>query len=206
MFTEPFPVSAALSLSFFTACNPLGLFGGSSSANAQKTTGTVSDQTNKVSPGMNPPIHKAKSGTKAPTGVEPYQICDQYSLDCNGGDGEIIVLVEAYGSPSIVADLKAFDDEFEYNDLADFTTATSQPSSTATPYLYVQQVAATAATQTDTAATVQGWAVETSLDVEWAHAIAPYASIIVLEAASQSTADLAAAIRLRPHSARTKYR
>ena len=35
-----------------------------------------------------------------------------------------------------------------------------------------------------------GWALETSLDVEWAHALAPGANIVLVEAASGSLSDL----------------
>ena len=38
-----------------------------------------------------------------------------------------------------------------------------------------------------------GWALEESLDVEWAHAIAPNANIVLVEAASQNPSDLVAA-------------
>jgi subtilase family serine protease len=38
-----------------------------------------------------------------------------------------------------------------------------------------------------------GWAVEISLDVEWAHAIAPQATILLVEAKSSSLTDLLAA-------------
>ena len=40
-------------------------------------------------------------------------------------------------------DLAQFDAEFQYNDLVDMTAATTQPTSTATPYLYVVPVAPT---------------------------------------------------------------
>jgi subtilase family serine protease len=38
------------------------------------------------------------------------------------------------------------------------------------------------------------WALEESLDVEWSHAIAPQAKIIVVEAAGQGTAELLKAV------------
>ncbi|HEV2020915.1 MAG TPA: hypothetical protein VGQ94_00130 [Terriglobales bacterium] len=39
-----------------------------------------------------------------------------------------------------------------------------------------------------------GWAQETALDIEWAHAMAPNAKIVLVEAASNSFADLFAAV------------
>src|SRR5262249_26426406 len=40
-----------------------------------------------------------------------------------------------------------------------------------------------------------GWASEIALDVEWAHAVAPGASILLVEASSNSDANLFAAVR-----------
>jgi hypothetical protein len=45
-------------------------------------------------------------------------------------------------------------------------------------------------------ATNGGWGTEIDLDVEWAHAIAPYATIVLVEAASDSTTDLFNAVNL----------
>src|SRR5207245_2717781 len=42
--------------------------------------------------------------------------------------------------------------------------------------------------------TNSGWALETSLDVEWAHAIAPKANILLVEASSNSYSNLFAAV------------
>ena len=39
-----------------------------------------------------------------------------------------------------------------------------------------------------------GWALETSLDVEWAHAIAPDADIVLVEAASSNLNSLFSAV------------
>src|SRR4029077_427951 len=50
------------------------------------------------------------------------------------------------------------------------------------------------ATGSSTIATNSGWALETSLDVEWAHAIAPKAKILLVEAKTPSGANLLDAI------------
>ncbi len=75
------------------------------------------------------------------------------------GTGETIALIEMYHDPNLASDLQTFD------------TAYSLP----TPTLNVINQAGS---QTDS-----GWGEEESLDVEWAHAIAPGASILVVEAA-----------------------
>ncbi len=77
------------------------------------------------------------------------------------GSGQTIILVDAYGSPTIKADLAAFDAE---NGLPDPSFKIIGPNGSGR--------------QKDP--NVQGWQVETSLDVEWAHAIAPGANIVLV--------------------------
>jgi subtilase family serine protease len=84
------------------------------------------------------------------------------------GGSKVIALVVAYDAPTAAADLAAFSAQFGLP-AADF-----------------QQVYATG-TQP---ANVPGWEIEASLDIEWAHAMAPKAKIILVEAASNSFADL----------------
>jgi subtilase family serine protease len=86
------------------------------------------------------------------------------------GSGETIALIEAYHDPTLASDLKTFDQMYKLPD----------------PSLSVVNQAG--------AQTNSGWAGEESLDVEWAHAVAPGASILVVEAKSQSIQDLLAAV------------
>jgi subtilase family serine protease len=86
------------------------------------------------------------------------------------GAGETIALIEAYHDPSLAADLHVFD---QANNLPD-------------PTLTVDNLAG--------AKTNSTWASEESLDVEWAHAIAPGADILVVEAQSQTLTDLLSAV------------
>ena len=80
------------------------------------------------------------------------------------GWGQTIVIIVSYGSPTIEQDLKAFDTAFGLPDppsfrvLAPLGTVPFDPTDS-------EQL---------------GWAGETSLDVQWAHAMAPNASIVVL--------------------------
>jgi subtilase family serine protease len=80
------------------------------------------------------------------------------------GAGETIVIIESYGSPTLAADLHQFDSDFGIPDPPSLKILA--PLGTGPDDL----------TQPDP----QGWAFETSLDVEWAHAMAPGASIVVL--------------------------
>jgi subtilase family serine protease len=106
-----------------------------------------------------------------PAGYTPSQIASAYGLSGimfksssgatvkGDGSGETIALIEMYHDPNIQSDLNTFDAKY------------GLPNTTIT-------VVNQAGSQTDS-----GWALEESLDVEWAHAIAPGANILVVEAA-----------------------
>jgi subtilase family serine protease len=89
------------------------------------------------------------------------------------GAGQTILVVEPYGSPTISADLQAFDSAFG---IAPATLTIVGPNGTGDP------------TDPD----VIGWGVETSLDVEWAHAIAPGAKIVLAVAPTDDPGDIVA--------------
>jgi subtilase family serine protease len=115
------------------------------------------------------------------SGLTPSQVTRAYGLDAitfgaNGqtiagdGSGQTIAIVDAYHNPYLSAGLHAFDQMYQLPD----------PS--------LIQVNLAGATTND------GWAQEEALDVEWAHAIAPGARIVVVEARSESVKDLLAAV------------
>lgn len=91
------------------------------------------------------------------------------------GSGQTIVIVDAYGSPTISADLATFDSYFGLPAPPSFTIICGNG---ACPNFNPR----------DTFHDVLGWGVETSLDVEWAHAMAPGANI-VLDVASSSSGN-----------------
>jgi subtilase family serine protease len=79
------------------------------------------------------------------------------------GRGKTIVIVDAFGSPTIQSDLQAFDQEFNLPAPPSFKIITPDGP----------------VDQTNPAAF--GWGVETSLDVEYSHTIAPGANILLVE-------------------------
>ena len=93
------------------------------------------------------------------------------------GAGETIAVVDAYGDPSIASDLQTFD--------ANFGIGNDNASG---------QFVLTVATPQGSVRTNAGWATEQSLDVEWAHAIAPEANILLVEASSANTTALTDAV------------
>jgi subtilase family serine protease len=113
----------------------------------------------------------------------PSQIQQAYSL--KGlyrknitGKGTKIVIVDPYGSPTISADLSAFD------------AGTGLPGAWM-KIIRLGKVRAYDSTNFD----MVGWAGETTLDVEWAHAIAPGAGIVLVEAANDQNQTLINAVR-----------
>ena len=122
----------------------------------------------------------------SPVGLTPATVRHAYGIDAlsfNGvsgdGTGQTIAIVDAYNAPTIQTDLHTFDQSFGLSDPS--ITVTNETGST------------TALPGVDPAGK-GGWAVETSLDVEWAHAVAPAAKILLVEANSASDADLFQAV------------
>jgi Domain of unknown function (DUF4082)/Fibronectin type III domain len=116
-------------------------------------------------------------------GYSPSQITAAYNVNqvsFNGatgtGAGETIAIIDAYNDPKIASDLATFD--------AQFGLPTAQLS-------VVNQSGGTSLPASDSTG---GWELEESLDVEWAHAIAPGAKIDLVEASSATDANLLAAV------------
>ncbi|HEV2948193.1 MAG TPA: S53 family peptidase [Gemmataceae bacterium] len=114
----------------------------------------------------------------------PAQIRHAYGFDqvsfANGkvaadGSGQTIAIIEAYHDPKIASDLHYFDWIFSLPDPPKFTQV-NQHGGAVFP------------------ATSPIWALETAMDVEWAHAIAPRANILLIEADSVNWSDLLAAV------------
>jgi kumamolisin len=83
-----------------------------------------------------------------------------------------IALVDAYDNPDAASDYSTFSKEFGL------------------PTTGFTKVYANGNHDCTTPPASSGWAVEESLDIEWAHAMAPKASIILVEACSNSYTDL----------------
>ncbi len=135
----------------------------------------------------------APSGTAAYT---PAQIRAAYGISnlALDGTGQTIAIVDAYDDPSIFQSLNAFDNQFG---LTSSGSTLYQQYGPASSFLTVlnQSGQATSLPGTDpSGAGTDDWEVEEALDVEWAHAIAPGAQIILVEANSQSLSDLMASV------------
>jgi subtilase family serine protease len=115
-----------------------------------------------------PIIVVSKYGLMQPQGgITPAQISVFYGFPANQqGAGQTIAIVDAFDDPNIEADLGVFSTQYNL------------PACTTANGCFKKVYAAgTQPPQDDT------WAEEMSLDVEWAHAIAPLAKIMLVEAA-----------------------
>ncbi len=125
----------------------------------------------------------------APIGYTPAQIVhaygyDKVSFDDGGvavpgdGRGETVAVFEVGVTPGLLQDLAVFDRAFYLPDLTSWTAGSVPP---ATPFLRTIGFDGG-----DSLAANQGDQGEALLDVEWLHAVAPGANILVVEAAQAS--------------------
>ncbi|SRR6266568_269262 len=127
-----------------------------------------------------PPVHIKGHATAAPVGLSPQQLYPVYHLTASGGSGTIAI-IDAYDDPSVQSDVNTFSSLFE---LPTLTTCTS---ATQTTCFEKHKMAGNVRVNS-------GWALEESLDTQWAHAIAPSAHILLVEAKSSSGTDLLNAV------------
>ena len=117
-------------------------------------------------------------------GLTPAQVATAYGLSgltfgtrAANGSGQKIAIVDDYNDPNIKTELAVFDSAFNL----------PRP-----PSLTVVGQTGTSALPSNDAV----WALEEALDVEWAHALAPGAGIVLVEANSASVPDLMAAVNV----------
>jgi hypothetical protein len=134
-----------------------------------------------------------------PTGYQPLQLAQAYGFNQTSynGSGTTIAIVDSYDDPNIVNDLKAFNTQFNLPQL----TASTSPGAGGVATFTVMNQSGGATSQTGgtssapPADSTGGWETEEALDVEWAHAMAPGASIVLVEANSDYLSDLFTAVQ-----------
>jgi len=114
---------------------------------------------------------------------DPFEIRHAYGTDSLinagwDGSGRTIVIIDAFQSPNIQTELGTFDNFYGL------------------PAPQFTQIAPQGLTPFDSSSNDQlGWAEEISLDVEWSHAIAPGANIVLVLSKSDQDADILAATK-----------
>ncbi len=173
----------------FVACVPMG----GSAAALVASTGTTASPFIEVGPEAAPvdvgsptqTIFTCQVGLAPFVCYDPFQMRHAYNIDTlinagYDGTGRTIVIVDAFQSPTLPADLDVFDANYGLPDRSVFFT----------------QVAPDGLTPFDpTDANMVGWSQEITLDVEWAHAIAPGAKVVLVLAKSNQDADILSATK-----------
>jgi subtilase family serine protease len=159
---------------------------------------------NLLSAAADPVVHplldlvSAVTNPTPPAGAyTPAQVRHAYGFDGSGilpfasytdsskplpGTGQTIALVEAFHDPHLA------DHNGTPGDLTLFDAAFGLPAPPT--FTEVNQTGGDPSGLSDNS----GWSLETTLDVEWAHAIAPGANILVVESKSESLGDMLAAV------------
>jgi kumamolisin len=133
---------------------------------------------------------------------DPASIACIYNLqpqvpDCNPN----VAFLNPNSGRKAIAIVDAFDDPNAYADLATFSAQFGLAAINPTSFIVVfaPKGGATPGTCTGTATRPPvdpsgGWEIEESLDIEWAHAMAPLATLYLVEAQSNSFSDLLCAV------------
>ena len=146
------------------------------------------------------PVIPQGGGSGSPVGYTPQQIRTGYGLNgisfgslTGDGTGQTIAIVDAYDDPGLVdstasnfstSDLAQFDKQFHLPDPPSFLKLNENAGTTGLP-----------GTDPAGAGSSSGnWEYEEAMDVEWAHAIAPGANIVLIEADTNSFSDLFTAV------------
>ena len=133
--------------------------------------------TNKLDREARPPFHLGRiQNNTTPQGLSPQVVQSAYNLPASGGAGTVVAIVDAYDNPNAEADLGTFSSQF------------GLPTCTTANGCFLKHKMASKVS------TNSGWVLEESMDVQWAHALAPNAKILLVEAKSSRLSDLLSAV------------
>lgn len=116
-----------------------------------------------------------------PCGYNPSEVQTAYGLTDVykkwKGKGQTIIIVDAFGSPTITADANTFSALYHL------------PALTSSNFAIIPIGGPTGCTSGD-GCNPSSWVAETTLDVEWAHALAPQANILLIETYDNTDSNL----------------
>jgi subtilase family serine protease len=155
----------------------------------------------------------AAAAAPAAVSYTPAQVRSAYGLDqlppsssankgAYQGSGQTIAIIGAYNNAAVATDLATFNAKFGLAPCAVTAIAATaalplaRPAAGSACSFSVVNAGANGTPTSKQPAANAGWATETSMDVQWAHAVAPLARIILVQAASASVTDLNGAITL----------
>lgn len=146
-----------------------------------------------------PAVPSPKTGE---LGLRPQDLHSAYSLPTEAPSAQTIALIDAYTDPTAEADLKTYSEEFGLPACTAENGCFKQVSqSSGSPLPFPKTLkeleeafASGVKAKKEEAEEAAGWGVETSLDIESAHATCQSCKILLVEANSQELSDLTAAV------------
>jgi hypothetical protein len=183
---KPLTPAGGESTTVHRACRPPAL-GYSSCFALVSATGAVQNGARR---GVQPLLAGGAASLKGPAGgaaslkgpaggLTPEDLASAYEYDPEAsGSGQTVGIVDAFDDPAIEADLETFDAEYGL-----------RPCGPANGCF--RKVGQSGGTLPEADKT--GWSIEIALDVETVHAVCPHCRILLVEAASNSNANLATA-------------
>ena len=134
---------------------------------------------------------KNKAAATPIPGLSPVLLKSYYGFESSGGKGATIIVVDAFRYPQASSDLLAFSKKF------------SLPECSTQNGCLAKYPQSTNGREDSKSIDINcGWATEAAMDIEWAHAFAPQAKIVLIQAKSDSFKDLFDAIDLATKLAR----
>ena len=132
---------------------------------------------------------------ESPASIACIYELQYYAAGCNPnvvtanpyGGSRVIAIVDAYDDPNAAIDLENFSTQFGVEAPKNFQVVYA-PSGGTTPG------SCTGPNPEPQSAALYGWDVEESLDIEWAHAMAPSATLYLVEAQTNNNNDLYCAV------------
>jgi hypothetical protein len=126
----------------------------------------------------------------------PDQVRTAYGINnlTLDGTGQTVAIVDAYDDPAIYQALDAFDQQFGATASGPSLYQLYGPAATFLTVLNQRGQSDSLPAVDPTGPGVANWEMEEELDVQWAHALAPGAHIVLVESDSQSLADLMAGV------------
>jgi subtilase family serine protease len=151
---------------------------------------------------------EAYAAAIAPTVYTPAQIRAAYKMPAmaslaDQGAGQTIYIVSAFHNPTLIADLNRFNEKYGLPGCT-FVPISVGPATALPPApktgCTISQVVSKMSKVTDVEASKIAYNVsyarESALDVQWAHATAPMARIVVIESLNSFVNELAAGVRM----------
>jgi len=173
----------------FVACaaSPLSIHAAQAGARAgmspQLAIGPKAQLAGAAIPGQS--LFTCQVGQSSAVCYDPFQMRTAYGVDQligagYDGTGHTIVIVDAFQSPTLISDVDAFAANYGLPNAAAFLTQVAPDG--LTPFDPMDD-------------NMAGWSGEITLDVEWAHAIAPGAKVVLVLAKSNDDNDILSAVK-----------